>query len=90
MSCLSSLTILSGESTAGIERGAQLAMYHVNEALSSLTLKFLQCVTRIVLLVFDKAKLKKLKENQGSVREHLVITRYNPERAAANEMMVYR
>ena len=30
---------------------------------------------------------EKVEENQGNVREHLVITRYNAERAAANEMM---
>ncbi|MGB2081437.1 MAG: septum site-determining protein MinD, partial [Psychrobacter sp.] len=34
-----------------------------------------------------QSQTKKVEENQGTVREHLIITRYNPERAAANEMM---
>ena len=45
------------DSPAGIERGAQLAMYHADE------------------------------EGLGTVREHLVINRYNAERAERGEMM---
>lgn len=54
--------------------------------LLSLILRYLQYVTQIVSSVFCKAELK-VKEDQGSIREHLIITRYNAERAAANEMM---
>src|SRR5699024_7212544 len=34
-----------------------------------------------------QSRTKKVEEGTGTVREHLVINRYNPERAAAKEMM---
>ena len=75
------------DSPAGIERGAQLAMYHADEAIivTNPEISSVRDSDRIIGIL--QSQTKKVAENQGSVREHLVITRYNPERAAANEMM---
>ena len=75
------------DSPAGIERGAQLAMYHADEAIivTNPEISSVRDSDRIIGIL--QSRTKKVEENQGSVREHLVISRYNAERAAANEMM---
>ena len=75
------------DSPAGIERGAQLAMYHADEAIivTNPEISSVRDSDRIIGIL--QSQTKKVAENQGSVREHLIITRYNAERAAANEMM---
>ena len=75
------------DSPAGIERGAQLAMYHADEAIivTNPEISSVRDSDRIIGIL--QSRTKKVEENQGSVREHLIITRYNAERAAANEMM---
>ena len=75
------------DSPAGIERGAQLAMYHADEAIivTNPEISSVRDSDRIIGIL--QSQTKKVEENQGTVREHLIITRYNPERAAANEMM---
>lgn len=75
------------DSPAGIERGAQLAMYHADEALivTNPEISSVRDSDRIIGLL--QSKTKKVKEDKGAVREHLIVTRYNPERVADNEMM---
>lgn len=74
------------DSPAGIERGAQLAMYHADEALivTNPEISSVRDSDRIIGILQSRTKQV---EEGGSVREHLIITRYNPERAAAGEMM---
>lgn len=74
------------DSPAGIERGAQLAMYHADEAIivTNPEISSVRDSDRIIGILQSRTKRV---EDGGSVREHLVINRYNPERAAANEMM---
>lgn len=74
------------DSPAGIERGAQLAMYHADEALivTNPEISSVRDSDRIIGILQSQTKLAK---EGSSVREHLIITRYNPERAAAGEMM---
>ncbi len=74
------------DSPAGIERGAQLAMYHADEAIivTNPEISSVRDSDRIIGIL--QSRTKKVEEG-GSVREHLVINRYNPKRAAANEMM---
>ncbi len=74
------------DSPAGIERGAQLAMYHADEAIivTNPEISSVRDSDRIIGIL--QSRTKRVEEG-GSVREHLVINRYNPERAAANEMM---
>ncbi len=74
------------DSPAGIERGAQLAMYHADEAIivTNPEISSVRDSDRIIGIL--QSRTKKVEEG-GSVREHLVINRYNPKRAANNEMM---
>ncbi|OOS20717.1 septum site-determining protein MinD [Moraxella lincolnii] len=75
------------DSPAGIERGAQLAMYHADEAIivTNPEISSVRDSDRIIGIL--QSRTKHVVEDTGSVREHLVISRYNPERAAAHEMM---
>ncbi|WP_227429097.1 septum site-determining protein MinD [Psychrobacter sp. I-STPA6b] len=75
------------DSPAGIERGAQLAMYHADEAIivTNPEISSVRDSDRIIGIL--QSRTKKVEEGTGSVREHLIINRYNPERAAAKEMM---
>lgn len=74
------------DSPAGIERGAQLAMYHADEALivTNPEISSVRDSDRIIGILQSKTKLA---EEGGQVREHLIITRYNPERANQGEML---
>lgn len=74
------------DSPAGIERGAQLAMYHADEALivTNPEISSVRDSDRIIGIL--QSRTKKVEEG-SSVREHLIITRYNPERAEKGEMM---
>ncbi|MGM8899768.1 septum site-determining protein MinD, partial [Psychrobacter sp. 1Y4] len=64
------------DSPAGIERGAQLAMYHADEAIivTNPEISSVRDSDRIIGIL--QSQTKKVEENLGSVREHLVITRY--------------
>lgn len=74
------------DSPAGIERGAQLAMYHADEAIivTNPEISSVRDSDRIIGIL--QSRTKKAEEG-NSIREHLVINRYNAERAAAKEMM---
>lgn len=75
------------DSPAGIERGAQLAMYHADEAVivTNPEISSVRDSDRIIGIL--QSRTKKVEEGTGSVREHLVINRYNAERAERGEMM---
>lgn len=74
------------DSPAGIERGAQLAMYHADDALiiTNPEVSSVRDSDRIIGIL--QSRTKKAEEG-NSVNEHLIITRYNPERAEQGEMM---
>lgn len=74
------------DSPAGIERGAQLAMYYADEALivTNPEISSVRDSDRIIGILQSQTRLAK---EGSSVREHLIITRYNPERAQAGEML---
>lgn len=76
------------DSPAGIERGAQLAMYHADEALivTNPEISSVRDSDRIIGIL--QSRTKRVEEG-GSVREHLIVTRYNPERAAQGEMLSF-
>lgn len=74
------------DSPAGIERGAQLAMYHADDALiiTNPEVSSVRDSDRIIGILQSRTK----KAEQGeSVKEHLIITRYNAERVAQGDMM---
>ena len=75
------------DSPAGIERGAQLAMYFADEAVvvTNPEVSSVRDSDRIIGLLASKTQ----RAEQGSdpIREHLLITRYNPDRVSSGDML---
>ncbi len=75
------------DSPAGIERGAHLAMYFADEALvvTNPEVSSVRDSDRVLGLLASKTR--KVEKGEGRVTEHLVLTRYNPQRVAKGEML---
>jgi septum site-determining protein MinD len=75
------------DSPAGIERGAHLAMYFADEALvvTNPEVSSVRDSDRVLGLL--SSKTRKVERGEGRVKEHLVLTRYNPERVQKGEML---
>jgi septum site-determining protein MinD len=75
------------DSPAGIEKGAHLAMYHADEALvvTNPEVSSVRDSDRVLGLL--SSKTRKAENGDGRVKEHLVLTRYNPVRVAKGEML---
>ena len=75
------------DSPAGIERGAHLAMYFADEALivTNPEVSSVRDSDRVLGLL--SSKTRKVESGEGRVKEHLVLTRYNPARVAKGEML---
>jgi septum site-determining protein MinD len=75
------------DSPAGIERGAHLAMYFADEALivTNPEVSSVRDSDRVLGLLASKTR--KVEKGEGKVREHLVLTRYNPARVDKGEML---
>jgi septum site-determining protein MinD len=75
------------DSPAGIEKGAQAAMYYADEAIvvTNPEVSSVRDSDRIIGML--DAKTQRAMRNQEPVRCHLLITRYSPKRAAAGEML---
>ncbi len=75
------------DSPAGIERGAHLAMYFADEALvvTNPEVSSVRDSDRVLGLL--SSKTKRVESGNGRVKEHLVLTRYNPARVAKGEML---
>jgi septum site-determining protein MinD len=75
------------DSPAGIEKGAHLAMYHADEALvvTNPEVSSVRDSDRVLGLL--SSKTLKAESGNGRVKEHLVLTRYNPVRVAKGEML---
>jgi septum site-determining protein MinD len=75
------------DSPAGIERGAHLAMYYADEALvvTNPEVSSVRDSDRVLGLL--SSKTRRAEKNEPRVREHLVLTRYNPERVEKGEML---
>ncbi len=75
------------DSPAGIERGAHLAMYFADEALvvTNPEVSSVRDSDRVLGLL--SSKTRKSERSEGRVREHLVLTRYNPVRVEKGEML---
>jgi septum site-determining protein MinD len=74
------------DSPAGIEQGALMALYFADEAIivTNPEVSSVRDSDRIIGILQSKS----LKASQGgSVKEHLLLTRYNPERVASAEML---
>lgn len=75
------------DSPAGIERGAFLAMYFADEALVVTNPEVSSVRDSDRVLGILAAKSRRAEKGEGRVKEHLVLTRYNPGRVAKGEML---
>ena len=75
------------DSPAGIERGAQLAMYFADEAVvvTNPEVSSVRDSDRILGLLGSKTR--RAEQNRDPVKEHLLITRYDPERVTGGDML---
>jgi septum site-determining protein MinD len=75
------------DSPAGIEKGAFMAMYFADEALvvTNPEVSSVRDSDRVLGILSSKARLAE--RGEGKVKEHLVLTRYNPTRVAKGEML---
>ena len=74
------------DSPAGIEHGAQMALYFAEEAIivTNPEVSSVRDSDRIIGILQSKSKMA---ESGKSVKEHLLLTRYNPERVERGEML---
>ena len=74
------------DSPAGIEHGAQMALYFAEEAVivTNPEVSSVRDSDRIIGILQSKSRLA---EEGKSVKEHLLLTRYNPERVERGEML---
>lgn len=75
------------DSPAGIERGAQLAMYFADEAIvvTNPEVSSVRDSDRILGLLASKTR--RAERGEDPVKEHLLVTRYNPARVSEGEML---
>ncbi|WP_407276654.1 septum site-determining protein MinD [Halothiobacillus sp. DCM-1] len=75
------------DSPAGIERGAQLAMFFADEAIvvSNPEVSSVRDSDRMLGILASKSL--RAKTGEAPIREHLLITRYSPNRVEAGEML---
>lgn len=74
------------DSPAGIEQGALMALYFADEAIVTTNPEVSSVRDSDRILGILQSKSRKA-EQGGSVKEHLLITRYSPERVAKGEML---
>jgi septum site-determining protein MinD len=75
------------DSPAGIESGAFMAMYFADHALVVTNPEVSSVRDSDRILGIMAAKSKRAVEGRAPIEEHLLITRYNPKRAEAEEML---
>lgn len=75
------------DSPAGIEKGAVMAMYFADAALVVTNPEVSSVRDSDRMLGILAAKSKRAEEGAEPIKEHLVITRYVPRRAAEGEML---
>ena len=75
------------DSPAGIEKGASLAMYFADRAVVVVNpeVSSVRDSDRILGLLASKTRRAEL--GNGPVEQHLLLTRYNPDRVAGGDMM---
>jgi septum site-determining protein MinD len=75
------------DSPAGIEKGAHLAMYYADRAIVVVNPEVSSVRDSDRILGLLASKTQRAEKDNGRVKEHLLLTRYNPRRVAAGEMM---
>ena len=79
--------IIICDSPAGIERGAHLAMYYADRAVVVVNPEVSSVRDSDRVLGLLASKTSKAEQGSGSISEHLLLTRYSPERVASGDMM---
>jgi septum site-determining protein MinD len=74
------------DSPAGIEKGAFMALYFADEAIvvTNPEVSSVRDSDRILGILQSRSKVA---EDGGSVKEHLLVTRYSPERVEGGDML---
>ncbi len=75
------------DSPAGIEKGAHLAMYFADLAVVVVNPEVSSVRDSDRILGLLASKTRRAENGNGGVREHLLLTRYSPQRVASGEMM---
>ncbi len=75
------------DSPAGIERGAMMAMYYADEAIivTNPEVSSVRDSDRMIGMI--KSKSKRSEDGREPIKEHLLITRYNPSRVEKGDML---
>jgi septum site-determining protein MinD len=75
------------DSPAGIEKGAHLAMYFADQAVVVVNPEVSSVRDSDRILGLLARKTRRAERGQDPVRQHLLLTRYNPQRVAIGEML---
>ena len=75
------------DSPAGIEAGAMMAMYFADEAIVTTNPEVSSVRDSDRILGILHSKSKRAEEGLENIKEHLLLTRYNPERVEKGEML---
>lgn len=75
------------DSPAGIEAGALMALYFADEAIVTTNPEVSSVRDSDRILGIIQSKSKRAEEGLEPVKEHLLLTRYNPERVERGEML---
>lgn len=75
------------DSPAGIERGALMALYFADEAIITTNPEVSSVRDSDRILGILASKSKRAEEGLSPVKEHLIITRYSPDRVKMGEML---
>jgi len=75
------------DSPAGIEKGAHLAMYFADEAIVVTNPEVSSVRDSDRMLGLLASKSRRAEKGEEPIKEHLLLTRYNPERVIKGEML---
>ncbi len=75
------------DSPAGIEHGAMMALYFADEAIITTNPEVSSVRDSDRILGILQSRSRRAVENLEPVKEHLLVTRYNPDRVSKGEML---
>ena len=75
------------DSPAGIEKGAHLAMYFADHAVVVVNPEVSSVRDSDRILGLLASKTRRAERGEGAITQHLLLTRYNPTRVEAGEML---
>ncbi len=75
------------DSPAGIERGATLAMYYADDAIVVTNPEISSVRDSDRMLGILSSKSRRAENNEDPIKEHLLLTRYSPERVNLGDML---